>query len=502
MSRTGDRAVSRGMTRLATRGTVLLPTLLALVAEAAWTAVVAGLLAAFAFRQPAVGIGATLLAAIAGLVAARVLGPRLGDRWPSTAVLLALATGLLGWLAAPEVRSVLAARGIDGAGEALLANPGGWIAGAAFVRGVAHLRVPADPHTIGTALGIGVPGLALTAILGGMVADPARSRFLADAQAGVLVFLVAGILALALSRQTLLSSGSGLDWRRNPAWLSLLALLLAGVVIAAVSASLVAGPVIVTVLGAAVPSLLLVGLVIGFDRRSLRILVASAAVALLVTEVLRAMGARPSAAVQLPSIGVTTPGDPNAAAPLAIGVLVVVLLVATVAILVLARLWMRRLRATEDDLLETRWIDHGEVSEQPRAGRRRRGIRFGRPAPADAVAAYRALIEELARRPHVRREPGETPAEHAGRLRRTGMGALSLDLLAADYGLVRYGGVVLTDAEDRRAIGRAARLRRRLVEAAATAAASGAGTAREPDRPGDAGTPGEAPGARARYRVG
>jgi hypothetical protein len=68
--------------------------------------------------------------------------------------------------------------------------------------------------------------------------------------------------------------------------------------------------------------------------------------------------------------------------------------------------------------------------------------------------------------------------------------------------LVRYGGVVLTDAEDRRAIGRAARLRRRLVEAAATAAASGAGAAREPDRPGDAGTPGEAPGARARYRVG
>jgi hypothetical protein len=351
-----------------------------------------------------------------------------------------------------------------------------------------------------------VPGLALTAIVGGMLADPARSRFLADAQAGVLVFLVAGILALALSRQTLLGSGSGIDWRRNPAWLSLLALLLAGVAIAALSASLVAGPVIVTVLGVAVPSLLLVGLVVGFDRRSLRILVASVAVALLVAAVLRAMGARPSAEFQLPAIGVTTPGDPNAAAPLAIGVLVVILLAATVAILVLARIWMRRPRAMEDDLLETRWIDHGEVAEQPGSGRRRRGIRFGRPAPADAVAAYRALIEELARRPRVRREPGETPAEHAGRLRRAGMGALSLDLLAADYGLVRYGGVTLTDAEDRRAIGRAARLRRRLVEAAATATAtataSRAGAEREPDRPGDAGTPGEAPGGRARYRLG
>ncbi|MEW6225340.1 MAG: DUF4129 domain-containing protein [Chloroflexota bacterium] len=494
--------MSRAPSRAVTRATVLLPTLLALVAEAAWTAVVAGLLAAFAFRDPAVGIGATLLAALAGLVAARVIGPRLGDRWPWTAVLLALASGLLGWLAAAEVRSVVAARGIDGAGEALLANPGGWMTGAAFVRGIAQSRIPADPHAIGTALGIGVPGLALMAVLGGMVADPARSRFLADAQAGVLVFLVAGILALALSRQTLLGSGSGLDWRRNPAWLALLAMLLAGVAVAAVSASLVVGPVIVTVLGVAVPSLLLVGLVVGFDRRSLRILVASMAVALLVAAVLRAMGARPSPEAQIPGIGVTTPGDPNAVAPLAIGVLVIVLLAATIAILVLARLWMRRPRAAEDDLLETRWIDHGEVSEQPRTGRRRRGIRFGRPAPADAVAAYRALIEELASRPRVRREPGETPAEHAGRLRRSGVGALSLDLLAADYGLVRYGGVTLTGAEDRRAIGRAARLRRRLVAAVGGAPTPGAGAAREPERPGDAGTPGEAPGARARYRVG
>ena len=489
------------MNRPAGRVLVLVPTALALVAEAAWTAVVAGLLGAFAFRDPVPGIPAMLLAALAGGAAARNLAPRLGDRWPWTAVALALAAGALGWLASPEVRSILAQRGIAGAGEALLANPGGWIAGIALVRGIAQSRVPADPHAIGTTLGVGVPGLALAAIIGGMVAEPARGRFLADAQASVLVFLVAGILALALSRQTLLGSGAATEWRRNPAWLGLLGLLMAGVAIAALSASFVVGPVIVTVLGAAVPTLLLVGLVVGFDRRSLRILAASVAVALLVAAALRAMGARPSAEAQIPGVGVTVPGDPAAAAPLAIGVLLVVVLAATIAILVLARLWMRRPRAPEDDLLETRWIDRGEVTDQPREGRRRRGLRFGRPAARDAVGAYRALIEDLASRPGVRRDPGETPAEHAGRLRRAGIGALSLDLLAADYGLVRYGGATLTQAEDRRAIGRATRLRRRLAAAAAASPAQ-LGAEREPERPGDAGTPDEAPGARARYRVG
>ncbi len=209
------------------------------------------------------------------------------------------------------MRSILADRGLDGAGEALLANPGAWMAGVALVRGIAQSRVPADPHAIGTMLGVGVPGLALAAILGGMVAEPARSRFLGDAQGAVLVFLVAGILALALSRQTLLDAGSGTDWRRNPAWLVLLTLLLAGVAVAAVSASLVVGPVIVTVLGVTVPTLLLVGLVVGFDRRSLRVLVLSVAIGLLVAGALRAMGARPSPGVQLPGTGITTPGDPR-----------------------------------------------------------------------------------------------------------------------------------------------------------------------------------------------
>jgi len=303
------------------------------------------------------------------------------------------------------------------------------MAGVALVRGIAQSRVPAEPHAIGTMLGVGVPGLALAAILGGMVAEPARSRFLGDAQGAVLVFLVAGILALALSRQTLLDAGSGTDWRRNPAWLVLLTLLLAGVAVAAVSASLVVGPVIVTVLGVTVPTLLLVGLVVGFDRRSLRVLVLSVAIGLLVAGALRAMGARPSPGVQLPGTGITTPGDPAATAPLAIGVLLVVVAVATTATSSSPGLDAPSARAG------------GRPARVPLDRPRRGGAAAARGSPARAPAraagaprrgrGVRALLEDLASRPRLRREPGETPSEHAGRLRRTGLGALSLDLLAA-----------------------------------------------------------------------
>ena len=109
--------------------------------------------------------------------------------------------------------------------------------------------------------------------------------------------------------------------------------------------------------------------------------------------------------------------------------------------MILITLWMLRPRVAEDALDEERWIDHGDEG-----GRRRRpaptprASRLGRGRPADAVAAYRMLIEALATRPGVRREEGETPAEHAARLRESGSGALGLDLLAADYGLVRFAG--------------------------------------------------------------
>jgi hypothetical protein len=143
-----------------------------------------------------------------------------------------------------------------------------------------------------------------------------------------------------------------------------------------------------------------------------------------------------------------------------------ILVAAAVAVAILVRLWMRRSQSDDADPTESRVIDRGGSAVRPRRLRRRR---FGRrPDPVDAVSAYRAIDEAL-RPTALRRRPGETPAEHARRLRAGGAtpAGLALDLLAADYALARFGGVPLSPAEDRRAVERWRLLRRSLTERAA-----------------------------------
>jgi hypothetical protein len=376
------------------------------------------------------------------------------------------------------------------------------VAGVAFLRGMPYARLPPDPRPIATALAVGTPGIAIAAIVGGMVGDPWRSQFLAETTTEVVVFLVAGIASLTLSRLTLVGSGAGagsVDWRRNPAWMGLAALLLAAIATTALATSAVAGPVIVTVLGAAIPSLIVLGFFVGFDRRSLRIVAISLAIALFLGQLLRLLGSQstPLPAVSLPAT--PPPADPTVTTPLTLLFVGIAVVLAAIAIVVLITLWMRRPRVAEDALDEERWIDHGDVGGREVVRRRRRGLRLGRSGPADAVAAYRMLIEALASRPVVRREDGETPAEHAARLRESGSGALGLDLLAADYGLERFGGIRLTDAEERRAIRRAGVLRRRLGEVTQAAGGRGPGAAA---RAGEDAAPDGGPGTRSRFRVG
>ncbi len=494
-------AVSAGRSR--PNPLILAPIALAILAEAAWTAVLAGLLQAMALRQPTLGIPGMLVACLAGLAAARWLAPRAGDRWPALAAALTIGIAIAGWLTSPESREILATRGIDALGAAIIANLGGFVAGVAFLRGIPYARLPPDPRPIGTALAVGTPGIAIAAIIGGMVGDPWRSQFLGETTTEVVVFLVAGIASLTLSRLTLVGSGAGagsVDWRRNPAWIGLAALLLAGIAATALATSVVAGPAIVTVLGAAIPSLLVLGFVAGFDRRSLRIVAISLAIALFLGQLLRLMSARTQPAPTVPLPGPAVPPDATVTTPMTLVLVGIAIALAAVAIVILITLWMRRPRVAEDALDEERWIDHGDEGGRDVVRRRRRASRLGRGRPADAVAAYRMLIEALATRPGVRREEGETPAEHAARLRESGAGALGLDLLAADYGLVRFGGIRLTAAEERRAVNRAGVLRRLLV---GTSAQAGGGRG-----PGAAATPGEdaspegGPGTRSRFRVG
>ncbi len=257
--------------------------------------------------------------------------------------------------------------------------------------------------------------------------------------------------------------GAPVDWRRNPAWLALAGLLVVVTAGLAVAISLVAGQTIAVALYVIAVPLLVIGFVVGFDRRSLRIVVISLAAVGAIGSILRFVAPGGPAAIGGATLTPVVPdGQAEAGTGFAVGFFVLLLVLGVVAALVLARLWLRRPPVAAPDADETRVIDHGGNGEAP--ARPQRPSRFRRrPRPTDAVAAYRALLEDVDGRPPVAREPGETPAEHARRLRAAGHGGLGLDLLAADYGLVRFAGGTLTPAETRRALGRAEHLRQALL---------------------------------------
>jgi hypothetical protein len=343
----------------------------------------------------------------------------------------------------------------------LAVNVAGWVGALAVLRGYAHAKLPVSAGTLGTVFAVGVPCLAIAALAGGMIAEPHRARFLADATVAVVIFAGSVVVALAIARLTAVGAGSGFDWRRNPTWVALLVVLVLTTLAVAVPSS-IASPLIALIAGSAVGPLLVIGLVLGFNKqaaRNIAIVVAGLVLLFGLIRLLTGFGTPLKI-----SLGGATGGEPATTDPgpvVQVGLLVVVI-VAMILVLVLARLWSRRAGPTTDDLDEVRLIDRGDESDlRPPRWRLGLGLRSG-PEPRDAVAAYLRLLRDLEARPTVRRDPAETPAAHAARLRTAGAADLSLDLLAADYALARFGGVELSSAEQRRAIGRWRRLRRSL----------------------------------------
>ena len=434
----------------------LAPVALVVLAEAAWISVISGLFQEFALRDTVLGLPGLAAFVVAGVVLARVVGPRLGPRWPALAFALVLACGTIGWLSSAAARAALG----EGIGPAIAAHPGGWLAGLAILRGFAHARIPLEEGTVTNLLAIGIPGLAMAATIGGLIGDPYRTRFLADSLGAAILFVAAAVLALALTRLDAIGLDSGFDWRRNPPWLVLTVAMVAVAIVVAIPLASVAGTVITVAVSVALGPLFVIGLATGFDRVARRVIGFFLGVAIVVFVLVRFFATR-SSQTQPSQTGFGTQAPPSTVEQLVtIGVGGILLLGAVVGILVLIAIWMRRTPTPEGLVGETRTIDPGGDEIGP--GRRRN--RFGlRPAPTTAVEAYVALVADLERHADVRRDPAETPAAHAARLRVMDRAGLSLDLLAADYALARYGGVGLTAGEDRRAIGRWRVLRRQLT---------------------------------------
>ncbi|MEO5939794.1 MAG: DUF4129 domain-containing protein [Candidatus Limnocylindrales bacterium] len=458
--------------------TQVAPLALVIVAEAAWISVVAGLLQEFALREPVLGLPGLAAFVVAGVGLARILGPRLGDRWLPVGFTLVLAAGAIGWLLSGATRAALGA----GLGPALAAHPGGWLAGLALLRGYAHARLPLAEDTVANLLAIGIPGLAVAATLGGVIGEPHRTRFLEDSLGASVVYIGATVLALAFARLDAIGLDAGFDWRRNPPWLLLTLAVVALAILLAIPLASIAGTLISVLLSVALGPLLVVGLISGFDRTARRILGFFIAIVIALVVLSRGLGvtfdlpqtAAPSAA---------KPTSPTTEQLMTIGIGGLLLVGLIVAIIVAIALWMRRTPPPDGSLGETRTIDPSSAGLAPRRRRRRFGRR---PVPTTAVEAYVDLVDDLDKHAGARRDPAETPAAHAARIRSLGQEALGLDLLAADYALARYGGVALSPREDRRAVGRWRLLRKRLATwADQPGRKAGSATAADADRPVD-----------------
>jgi hypothetical protein len=430
------------------------PVALVIVAEAAWVSVVGGFIQEVRLQAPVLGIPALTAFVAGGLIAARTLGPRLGRWWAVVGFGLSVAAGLLGWLFAPDARAALAGGDLR---TAIGENPGGWVAGLAVLRGYANARFPLSAATCARMLRLGIPGLAVIALVGGAVAQPWRGIFLADTLVAAVVFVTCGTFALAFARQQTVGVGLHMDWRRNRSWVALLVGAVGIATAVALASAGVVGAAIPVLIGLALGPLLIVGLVFGTNRGTVRIIGYAVAGAVLVYAFISAFASTQTAQPP-PDGGNGLPTTPKTNPTVIVGLGGLGLLIAIVAILILIRVWMGQMKPMEADVDEIRVIDHGDAP----TGAVRRPHRRRHASPVDATGAYLALIEEIDHRPAVRREPFETPAEHARRLRGDGHGALALDLLAADYSLARFGGVGLSEGEDRRAVARWRTLRARL----------------------------------------
>jgi hypothetical protein len=271
------------------------------------------------------------------------------------------------------------------------------------------------------------------------------------------MFIACGTLALAFARQRVVGGDLPVDWRRNRSWL----VLLVGAVVIATGLALalagVIGEAILILITLAIGPFVIVGLVFGTSRRTVRIIGIGLAVALFGYLLALALANGPAAPPPAENpTGIPSPPETDLSVIVGLGGIGVVL--ALVVALILIRLWMRPVMAIEVDPTEVRTIDRGDDPSASIRGRRRR--RHGNPT--DALTAYLALVDDVAGRDVARREPAETPSEHARRLRRDGAGDLGLDLLAADVALASFGGVALTPTEDRRAVARWRRLRTSL----------------------------------------
>lgn len=426
-------------------------TVLALVAEGAWLAVVyAAVQVVIGGQRPLLGtFELTIAAAAAALLARRgLLDP---DERPITFFAATVLAGVAGWLMSSEARELLAAGNPVGA---IGSHPGGWLAAVAFLRGIGH-GFEVDDRAVSRLVLWGTPGLALPWIAGQLTAEPLRGVFIEQAFVASLTFVASGFMAAGLARLQAIGEETGIDWRENRSWLGLMLGVLAVVLAIGVPAAYLLGLPIDTVARGLLGPL---GTLLGYLM--LVVLSPLAWLAGLLTEALLGLGLRLPAPTGAPATGQpfqlpeTYDFEQVRGGLLAVGIFWALVLLLAV---IVGRTWLRRrARRATRGASEERFIHLPKTRLRLGLPRISLPRRRQSSAPHDAITAYLAALELLDPGTLMRQE-AESPRVHARRV-----ADRQLSLLAADYALTRYGGRALTRLEHLRALGRWRSLRTRL----------------------------------------
>ena len=409
-------------------------------------------------RHPVLEIPGFMVFVVVGFLASRQLAPSIGTRWPAFVLITTIGAALIGVCGRRRRESPRPTVSGRPDGDAA-ANPGGLLAGVAFLRGVAwgHAGLPLPEDKLVRLLTGGLVVVALAAVAGALAIEPWRGQFLASALLNGLIFAGASLLALAFTRQAIAAGDVAAGWQRNPVWVITLLVVVGTLVAVSVAVSGQVKPTLELVVAALVAPLAVIGLIAGWTKRGLRIFVA-----ILIGAVI--LGTLGSAIVQYQQQGSGRPTASARAGRLSIQRSPSALPAACWSSLCWSCSCSYGCGCAGCASTATTW-SKSATSTAPKkrttANAAGAGWDFARQ-PSDAVSAYRALLSDLADRNGVRREAWETPHEHAERLRRERQGALPLNLLAADYALAEFGAVELSQTENRRAVGRWRTLRRRL----------------------------------------
>lgn len=435
---------------------VLLPAARSL-AEGSWLAVLYAALQAGAKESAYLGpleLGALIMA-----------GSAWGRRRRSTSspvealgllALLALLSGMFGWMLAPDVRAALLEGDLI---RALTLHVPGWLAALAFWRGEAHRFREADAVAEHRLARWAVPGLAIPWLLGYAFADgQLQADFAASALIGTLFFIGSAFTALGLTRQEALRLSTGSDWRGDRSWLFM---------IIGLSLVLTIGSVPVAAL-LGIPAGSLMGAIVGPLQTFILLMVLLTAPIFLAAAIVASwLGSMLPAGVRLPDLSFNLPRGEGGSDLLLIILSVIVaaiFLFEFVALIVLLWMvyWNPRRRDLSDQPFEERAIVpplHDEDAPPPAPAAPRRRIRV----PDDVTEAYLAALDALAIDGRWPRRTHESPAAHLARVRAAGFGSGAFGRLAAAYQLVRYGGRSLPDRERSRTRSRLDRVRALLT---------------------------------------